>query len=426
MMLFLGLRIRPGKMTTRSAENSLKGYFYQFDKTIQELINLKLPSDSVIVEGIEDLDVVSAMDETAIQCKYLEGQKYRPSLLRQPLIFMLTHFLEKRPQTRYCLYAYFKDGSGPSSDSLTEAELKSILTYKEDSQVRVHHVDNNISDDDLRDFITRLKITTGPTFEQQKQDSISAISRHFCCTNQEAEGIFYNNALRFVFEKAIRNSVQERSVTKAEFLSVIDTKVRYFSQWLCQLKGERAFTKYIKEEITRSGAFRPQASKCIFVTEDFFRNTTAALLPHIFIHTLIDKTFAEQKTVEDARPWTLILDIPESQINELKKRLLENNIRYNDGFETLAFHPEFFAEEPVITRMTKPNHRRLPVIGKASYWIRIVSSLNYKLHRAKMPKFYAAVFASKGDPKEYYDIALTQVFHIPFADNFGTIANILV
>ena len=413
-------------MTTRSAESSIKGYFYQFDKTIQELINLKSLSDSVAIEGIEDVDVTTATEETAIQCKYFEGQKYRPSLLRQPLTYMLTHFLENRPQISYCLYGYFKDGSGPRTNSLTESELKSVLTYKEGNIVRAHHIENGISDDDLRDFLARLKISTGPIFEQQKQDSVNAISRHFSCSPQEAEGIFYNNALRFVLEKAIRSSPQERIATKAEFLSAIDTKVRYFSQWLYQLKGERAFSKYIREEITRSRAFRPQSSKCIFLNESFFNPSSASVLPHVFVQSLIDKTFAERKTVEDARPWTLILDVPESTITELKKRLLQNNVRFNDGFETLAFHPEFFAEEPIITRMSKPNNRRLPVIGRASYWVRIVSASNYRLHKSKMPKFYAAIFASKDDPKEYFDLASTQIFQIPFLSSFGAISNIIV
>lgn len=413
-------------MSTRSAENSIKGYFYQFDKTIQELINLSAPTDSVVIEGIEDLDVRTATEQTAIQCKYLEGQKYRPSILRQPVIFMLTHFLANRSQTFYCLYAYFKDGSGPTSNSLTETELKSVLTYKEDDNPRVHHVDHGISDADLREFLIRFKIRTGPNFENQKQESINAISRHFSCTLQDAEGIFYNNALRFVFEKSIKKATQERIATKAEFLSTIDTKVRYFSQWLCQLKGERAFTKYIKEEIARSGAFRKQTSKCIFLGGSLFNGNPDSILPHVFIQTLIDKTFAEKKTVEDARPWTLVLDISEAQIKELKKKLLENNIRFNDGFEALSFHPEFFTEEPIKTRLPKPNNRRLPVIGKASYWIRIISEANFKAYRAKMPKFYAAICASEKDPKEYFDLESTQVFHIPFIKSFGSIANIIV
>ncbi|MBB6239223.1 hypothetical protein HDC90_003875 [Pedobacter sp. AK013] len=57
-------------MTDRTAIDTIKGYFYQFDYAISKLLELDLDTDTIIVEGIEDVDVSTATDELAIQCVY--------------------------------------------------------------------------------------------------------------------------------------------------------------------------------------------------------------------------------------------------------------------------------------------------------------------------------------------------------------------
>lgn len=47
------------RVKDRSAVSTIKGYFYQFDYTILQLLRLENMSDKVMVEGIEDIDVMS-------------------------------------------------------------------------------------------------------------------------------------------------------------------------------------------------------------------------------------------------------------------------------------------------------------------------------------------------------------------------------
>ena len=46
-------------MSNRSATDTIKGYFYQFDYSIAEILNLSKDSDEIVVEGIEDIDIKS-------------------------------------------------------------------------------------------------------------------------------------------------------------------------------------------------------------------------------------------------------------------------------------------------------------------------------------------------------------------------------
>ncbi|MCT7009442.1 hypothetical protein M1749_24160, partial [Salmonella enterica subsp. enterica serovar Oranienburg] len=57
----------------RTADYTIQGFLYQFNKTLLEI--LRAAGDSVVtVEGIvEDIDIVAGDVTTAIQCKYHES-----------------------------------------------------------------------------------------------------------------------------------------------------------------------------------------------------------------------------------------------------------------------------------------------------------------------------------------------------------------
>jgi len=94
-------------MTTRAADATIKGYYYQFDTSILKLLELRANTDSITIEGIEDIDINMATDATTIQCKYLSKPRFINSAVREPITLMLDHFVN--PSTpnnyNYVLYA---------------------------------------------------------------------------------------------------------------------------------------------------------------------------------------------------------------------------------------------------------------------------------------------------------------------------------
>ena len=57
----------------RSAIATIKGYYYQFDYFILQLLKCNNETDSICIEGIEDVDLKTVDESTAIQCKYYAG-----------------------------------------------------------------------------------------------------------------------------------------------------------------------------------------------------------------------------------------------------------------------------------------------------------------------------------------------------------------
>src|SRR4051794_491151 len=101
-------------MADRTAIDTIKGYFYQFDYAIAKLLELSQDTDTIIVEGIEDVDINTATEETAIQCKYYAKTEYNHSVIAKPIKLMLNHYKEVTNGTKkkinYKLYGYFQSG----------------------------------------------------------------------------------------------------------------------------------------------------------------------------------------------------------------------------------------------------------------------------------------------------------------------------
>lgn len=53
-------------MTDRSAVNTIRGYFFQFDYSILKVLQLSNLDDSIAVECIEDVDIHTATEVTAV------------------------------------------------------------------------------------------------------------------------------------------------------------------------------------------------------------------------------------------------------------------------------------------------------------------------------------------------------------------------
>ena len=82
----------------RSAISTIKGYFYQFDKSILEILEQSNETDMVTIEGIEDIDIENSDERNFIQCKYYEKTDFDNSIIRKPIQLMFRHYLENRTE----------------------------------------------------------------------------------------------------------------------------------------------------------------------------------------------------------------------------------------------------------------------------------------------------------------------------------------
>lgn len=79
---------------TRSASASLRGCSYQFHESINRLLDEPNDDDSVVLEGIEDID----LQNECVQVMYFSSRKLAPSSIKEPATLRLEDYFLNCPQ----------------------------------------------------------------------------------------------------------------------------------------------------------------------------------------------------------------------------------------------------------------------------------------------------------------------------------------
>lgn len=231
----------------RDAVDTIRGYCYQFDKAIFEVLNLPALDDYIEVESIEDVDVNKSGTYTAFQCKYYENTDYNHSIIAKPLRLMLSHFKANSNFTgNYYLHGHYKSGHAKLTLPITIDFLKStFLTYSEKKVQRQHHTELNISDQELDAFIKKLTINIhAKSFEKQQEEIISKMIDLFKCSKEEAYHYYYSNAFNVINKLACNK--KSRKISKKDFITAINKKYLLFNIWLYEYKGKAAYLRELK------------------------------------------------------------------------------------------------------------------------------------------------------------------------------------
>jgi hypothetical protein len=251
-------------MRNREAVDTITGYFYQFDKSILELLKQDDDNASICIEGIEDIDVVSANETSAIQCKYYAKTEYNHSVIKKPIILMLRHFAKKKNiDIKYHLYGHYKSGHEKLTNLTVESLKTNFLTYSktdkndQDEKVNITHLvheELNLSNEDLNLFLKLLTVDIhAPSFEDQYQEIINSIKINLCVSEVEAELYHYNSALKLVKNLSIKQTREERTTTKIDFINKIKTKDEIFDSWFIRRKGRDKYIQNVKRQHLSNG-----------------------------------------------------------------------------------------------------------------------------------------------------------------------------
>ncbi|WP_192501838.1 DUF4297 family anti-phage-associated protein, partial [Flavobacterium sp. PL002] len=249
-------------MADRTAIDTIRGYFYQFDYSIISLLNLSNDTDSILVEGIEDVDITTATETSAIQCKYYENTEYNHSVIKKPIMLMLDHFkqvkLGKQAQIKYKLKGYYQSGHLKLLLPLSLQNLKDdFLTYTCTEKVNnvntkvkhFHHDDLTLNDIELNEFIQLLEIDINAVeFEKQYNNIITLLKSTFSCTEFSAEFYFYNSALKVIRDISKDKNQLNRNITKSEFLKRINNSNLLFNEWFVLKKGKNIHYSNLRKE----------------------------------------------------------------------------------------------------------------------------------------------------------------------------------
>ncbi len=205
-------------MAERSAVDTIRGYFYQFDLTILSILNLTSLDESVEIECTEDIDIRTASEVTATQCKYYAKTEYNHSVIKDAIKHMLSHFKETlagtKPKIFYSIYGHYASGQEKLDEEIDIDFLKThFLTYTKEKVTYHHHQDLQLTDADLEEFLKRLTINIRAVeFDTQFREVIDILQTIFNAKPFSAEYFYYNNSLAVIRELSTEAAQKNRSM----------------------------------------------------------------------------------------------------------------------------------------------------------------------------------------------------------------------
>lgn len=322
-------------LRSRDAVSTIKGYYYQFDHYILQLLRLANDDDAVRIEGIEDVDIITGDITNAVQCKYYDGTRCSPSEVGKAVRPMLRHFSENKnnpKKYRYSLYGHYSSGEESIALPLTVDYAKQkLFTFTEKGKRHVFHDELGLTDAELAQFITQLVIQVDAvTYETQIEDIISLLQATIHCTEYDARYFYYNNAISFVKDTAVKKAQSSRTITKECFLNTICNKRALFDRWYIERIGFENYFKAARKEFFTQANTSPVHR---FFLIDCDNTTDNSGVAEVVMKISEKWSKLSQRERTPFCPYIFLNGITSSRLSEIKKILLDNDFHIWDGYE---------------------------------------------------------------------------------------------
>ena len=323
----------------RDAIDTIIGYYYQFDYYILQLLNLSKDTDTVTIEGIEDVDISEDGILKAIQCKYYAKTEYNHSKIASPIRLMLKDYaLRKRDGRKlisYMLYGHYESGHEKYPKIFDIDFLKSnICTYTQNKVKHTLYTELNLDDSQLEEFLNLLVVDiNAKSYEEQEKQIFTQMCKIFKCDMFEAEYYYYNNALRIVKDIATEQAEKKRVLSKHEFLGLINHKGMLFDSWYIEFKGIKQYCKDIKTQYFTKFNISPFERFFLIQYDELSTDQEVADLL-----LLIAKRWSKisQRTSKPFCPFVYIHGISAERLISIKNIITNSGVNICDGYNYLG------------------------------------------------------------------------------------------
>ena len=326
---------------SREATSTIKGYYFQFDYFILRLLYLHNAEDTVCIEGVEDVDITSLTGTDAVQCKYYEGTSCSPSVVGEALRPMLRHFAEyKTANFNYVLFGHYKSGKNSIPDYITvEYAKEKFFTFTEKGRMIKLHEELILTDPDITKFLNHLQLQLDAnSYEDQIEKIISQMQIVLGCTEYDARYFYYNNAVAFVKDVAVKKRKSARTVNRQQFMSAIKTKNNLFDKWYIEYIGYEKYYRAIRKQFFSPVNISPLNQFFLIESDDII---TDAELVHLIMEIGRKWSRCSKRETNPFCPYVYIHGVTEERLKAIKQLLIENMCYFWDGYDYkgAAFRP---------------------------------------------------------------------------------------
>lgn len=310
----------------RQADSTIKGYLYQFNKSILTILEAEKDA-SIVLEGvIEDIDIHSPLSTTTIQCKYHEDKKYQISSVATPILEMLCHYCESAylgKEVSYILYAYYAEnvesvdmdafvtflGLTKDKDILckyfhriyivSDSDILAIANKSQKSKDEKDQLINYYKANratltlrvDISEFWKVFSYVKAEQFDILKDKVIQKLEE--ITDYNTAISMYYPNAFSMVASLSAKSTEKERTLTKDQLVMFLtQQKSVLLNKWTLEVLDKEQIIKTKKAYLMSAFSSNPDIRAFVF-SDDFLNNVDESVIR--FIQEYLNKYFKKPK-----------------------------------------------------------------------------------------------------------------------------------
>lgn len=345
-------------MKNRQANDTIKGYFYQLNKTIYEILNQEKQETKICIEGIEDIDIETESTFTAIQCKYYSKQSYNHSVIKPAILYMFRHFVDnKESNLKYKIYANFKDGHSKLPESLQLDFFKdNFLTYQEKGKIYKVYEELDLTNNEIEIFMRKLDIDINAIEYDALENEIKKIlKKEMNCTDDLID-LYLIKAGSIVKNIAIKSTENERVITKKQFISLLMDVNIILDNWYIEKIGKEKYCNLIRKKYFSSHNISPHER---FFIIDCSKNIPLSTLKRITCAVSNKWSKLSKRTPQPFCPYIIFLNLSEDKLLQLKQELYHDNFKFIDGYD---FKGSDFSVESIIQEANYKNNIQIKFV----------------------------------------------------------------
>jgi hypothetical protein len=328
-------------MTGRTADSTIKGFLYQFNKTLLEVT--QADDDEIItVEGlVEDVDIYSADGSLkAIQCKYHESQdKFTGSLIYKPLLQMAEAFSKNsKKDIMYTIFLHVPTETigvrNVEKDMLDEA----MATDNQSLIKIVARIENNF---DADDFLKNVKIEFGTSIDELEVEVKKSLGK-YKLSGSDIDTLLYPNAITKISKLSSLKSEADRKISNDDlrkYLSSVTTTA--ISKWTLSLKNRKEILNKTKKQLINSFS-QNSRERCFYFDIHEIEEFEERIV--VFIGNYLDKYHSKPSHLKTP---IFAMNIDFASIKDIQYRLFKKGIKANTGLVGDVFEVDSFYKDPI-------------------------------------------------------------------------------
>lgn len=333
---------------------AIKGFLFQYDKTIIEIFNNQ--NSDVSIEQVQDVNY----ENYVLQIKHKEKQTFSNSKIKKAIIELLDIY-SSNTSLKFCLYAFFIDKKPEKKIFKTIDELKNVLIYRnaEKNKQLLKKYNDNL----LNGFIANFELIFSENYPGQFKQAISLIQNTWKCSDEEA--YIYHSLIRDHLMNVVTNHPKNKRVVKYDQIKkYIDScKNITFSDTYREILGKDKYIKAIKSKFFTFRTTNINNFDRLFVIECDEPENRSKIRKVV---DLVNKKF--YKKDKSPAPYIVFRNLKNDLLTQVKRDMIDDKIHFTDG---TCFDGDKF-------RLDETQNKDLIKIINENHLNELINFINYK------------------------------------------------